>query len=89
MGGYLARTAYEEEMYSISAMWPKGEPQAVTDDAIQEVQKKLSARALHALKFFTFHTSTPAAQVSALLEEAFFTCISPASRPIGGVELRG
>lgn len=66
-------------MHTISILWPKSNPQSATDSAMQEVQKKLSSRALHVLKFFTFHASTPAAQVSTLLEEAFFSCVSTSS----------
>ena len=46
----------------------------------------LRQRALHALKFFTFHPSTPASQVSTLLEDAFFSCTastSPFARILG------
>jgi Protein of unknown function (DUF3684) len=34
----------------------------------------LRGRALHALKFFTFHSSTPSPMVSKLMETAFFAC---------------
>ena len=40
----------------------------------EEVQTRLRRRALHALKFFTFHPSTPSPMVSNLMETAFFTC---------------
>jgi hypothetical protein len=40
----------------------------------EEVQTWLRGRALHALKFFTFHPSTPSPVVSNLMEAAFFTC---------------
>lgn len=76
VGGYLARTAYEEEMYTVASLWPKDEPQSEDHDALEERRKYLSGRALHALKFFTPHVSTPSSQVSALLEEAFFSCVS-------------
>lgn len=76
VGGYLSRTAYEEEMYKISDLWPKSDSQPGADGVGEELRKTLTARALHALKFFTFHASTPAAQVSTLLEEAFFSCVS-------------
>ncbi len=39
-----------------------------------EVQAQLRGRAIHALKFFTFHSSTPSVVVSSSLEEAFFAC---------------
>ncbi|GJE97590.1 hypothetical protein PsYK624_138110 [Phanerochaete sordida] len=78
VGGYLARTAYEEEMHIVSALWPNAESDS-GDTA--ETRRQLSARALHALRFFTFHASTPASQVSTSLEEAFFSCASSASSP--------
>ena len=37
-------------------------------------QTRLRGRALHALKFFTFHPSTPSPVVSNLMETAFFAC---------------
>lgn len=40
----------------------------------EEVQTWLRGRALHALKFFTFHPSTPSSVVSSLMETAFFAC---------------
>jgi hypothetical protein len=40
----------------------------------EEVQTWLRRRALHALKFFTFHPSTPSPVVSNSMEAAFFTC---------------
>lgn len=74
VGGYLARTAYEQEMSAIASLWPTSTP--ASPSANDELCMILRARALHALKFFTFHASTPAAQVSALLEDAFFSCTS-------------
>lgn len=68
MGGYLARTAYEVEMENISNLWKN------TTDSDTEARSRLRSRALHAMKFFTFYQSTPAAQVSSLMEEAFFSC---------------
>ncbi|KAJ3549086.1 hypothetical protein NM688_g5219 [Phlebia brevispora] len=68
IGGYLARTAYEKEMDSITEIWP------TSDEGSEEVRGHLRARALHALKFFTFHASTPSAQVATVIEEAFFSC---------------
>ena len=68
IGGYLARTAYEVEMENISDLWKNA-----TDNDL-ETRNWLRDRALHALKFFTFFQSTPSAQVSSLLEEAFFSC---------------
>ncbi|KIP09762.1 hypothetical protein PHLGIDRAFT_102310 [Phlebiopsis gigantea 11061_1 CR5-6] len=76
VGGYLARTAYEEEMYTVASLWPKDEPEGSNNDASARYRKSLSDRALHALKFFSFHASTPSSQVSTLLEEAFFSCVS-------------
>jgi hypothetical protein len=39
-----------------------------------ELHSWLRDRALHALKFFTFHTSTPSSDVSSHMEAAFFSC---------------
>ena len=40
----------------------------------EEVQTRLRGRALYALKFFTFHPSSPSPVVSNLMEAAFFAC---------------
>ena len=42
----------------------------------------LQNRCLHALKFFTFHASTPSAVVSNLLESSFFSCATAQGFPI-------
>lgn len=51
-------------------------------DALTDEQKVLFQRSIHALKFFTFHTSTPSAEVSQLLETSFFTCSSSSNFPL-------
>jgi len=71
----LARSAYELELDAIKKMWEgaaagKG-PGGLPDE---EVQSWLRGRALHALKFFTFHSSTPSPVVSNSMEAAFFIC---------------
>ncbi|KAI0083802.1 hypothetical protein BDY19DRAFT_975723 [Irpex rosettiformis] len=80
VGGYLARTAYEEEMQNIAERWQAAEEGLSKTDEIAsvvyEVKTQLRERALHALKFYTFHSSTPSSRLSQILEEAFFTCIS-------------
>lgn len=60
-------------MGHIATLWP------TSDEGSEDVRSHLRARALHALKFFTFHASTPAPQVAALLEETFFSCSVPAN----------
>ncbi|KAJ7129825.1 hypothetical protein C8R43DRAFT_1026002 [Mycena crocata] len=74
VGGFLARTAYERELDDVSALW-KGviQPGSPLEKDL-ELRSWLQGRSLHALKFFTFHQSTPSADVSALLEAAFFSC---------------
>lgn len=72
MGGYLARTVYEMEMSNVQNLW-KGASGALGSPD-QDVQRWLRARALHALKFFTFYSSTPSERVSTLLEHSFFAC---------------
>ena len=48
----------------------------------EDVQTKLRGRALHALKFFTFHASTPSPVVSNLMQTAFFSCATTHPFPI-------
>ncbi|KAI0342553.1 hypothetical protein BDW22DRAFT_1484759 [Trametopsis cervina] len=80
VGGYLARTAYEQEMENITTLWQAADgfqsQPAVGSITENDSRPQLRQRALHALKFYTFHTSTPSPRVATLLEEAFFTCIA-------------
>lgn len=88
VGGFLARFAYEQEMETVKKLWdeaaaadgPGGLPDA-------ELQAWLQARALHALKFFTFHPSTPSPVVSTSMETAFFTCAT--TRPFSIISSEG
>ncbi|GAA5986839.1 hypothetical protein JCM11641_007813 [Rhodosporidiobolus odoratus] len=66
-GGVLARTVYEEEMADIGRAWGKDGKE--TDG---KKRKALEERALHVLKFFTFHESTPQRVVGSLTESTFF-----------------
>ncbi|KAI0299353.1 hypothetical protein B0F90DRAFT_1810632 [Multifurca ochricompacta] len=83
VGGFLARFAYELELDVIKNKWegaavpdgPDGLPDA-------ELQTWLREHALHALKFFTFHPSTPSAVVSSLMVNAFFACATTRPFPI-------
>ena len=81
MGGFLARFAYEQEMQTVKTPWDAAAdgPGALPD---AELQAWLRARALHALKFFTFHPSTPSSVVSTSMETAFFTCATTQPFPI-------
>jgi len=48
----------------------------------EEILTRLRGRALHALKFFSFHPSTPSPVVSNLMEAAFFACSTTRHFPI-------
>ncbi|KAH8112414.1 hypothetical protein DFH11DRAFT_1607467 [Phellopilus nigrolimitatus] len=72
VGGFLARAAYETEMASIRELWVAS-AEGGTSTVDEQIQTWLTDRCLHALKFFTFHPSTPSAVVSNLLEAAFFS----------------
>jgi Protein of unknown function (DUF3684) len=72
VGGFLARTAYEVELDTIRELW-KGASSSLSG-AEPELQEWSEKRSLHALRFFTFHASTPSSDVSNLLEAAFFSC---------------
>ncbi|GLB37239.1 putative protein of unknown function (DUF3684) [Lyophyllum shimeji] len=75
VGGYLARSAYDMELNTIKSLWEGAVPNGASATAIDpELESWLRRRSLHALKFFTFHPSTPSADVSSLLETAFFAC---------------
>ncbi|KAI0637255.1 hypothetical protein C8Q77DRAFT_1216014 [Trametes polyzona] len=75
VGGFLARSAYEIEMEHVQQLWQAASAATSPGAGIDpQLQASLRARAIHALKFFTFHPSTPSDLVSAALEEAFFSC---------------
>ena len=83
VGGFLARSAYELELDAIKKMWERAAagkgPGELPDE---EVQTRLRGRALHALKFFSFYSSTPSPMVSDLMETAFFACSTTRPFPI-------
>lgn len=66
IGGILARMIYEGEMKEIATLWTKNIPDST--------RTWLISRALHAMQFFTFHSSTPAGTVSFDTEQSFFQC---------------
>ncbi|KAJ4468229.1 hypothetical protein J3R30DRAFT_3830515 [Lentinula aciculospora] len=69
IGGTVSRAVYELEMDNIKKMSDSAGPGKTA-----ELQSWLMDRAIHVLKFFTFHQSTPSADISSLLEHAFFAC---------------
>ncbi|KAG5646295.1 hypothetical protein DXG03_003892 [Asterophora parasitica] len=75
VGGFLARAAYELELKTVKNLWEGAVPPGVSSTGVDpELESWLRSRSIHALKFFTFHPSTPSADVSSLLETAFFAC---------------
>ncbi|EIN13823.1 hypothetical protein PUNSTDRAFT_117488 [Punctularia strigosozonata HHB-11173 SS5] len=74
VGGYLARSAYEMEMTNIRELWDAAASSIHGAPPDDELQVWLRTRALHAMRFFTFNRSTPSAEVSSYLEQAFFKC---------------
>ncbi|KAF8497462.1 hypothetical protein F5888DRAFT_1829389 [Russula emetica] len=83
VGGFLARSAYELELDAVKRLW-EGAAASNGADGLpdEEVQTRLRGRALHALKFFSFHPSTPSPMVSSLMETAFFACTTTRPFPI-------
>src|SRR6266403_5661318 len=88
VGGFLARSVYEFELDDIKKLWDGAAavngPGELPDE---EVRNKLRGRALHALKFFTFHPSTPSPRVSNLMKTAFFACAT--THPFSIISLDG
>ncbi|KAJ7727670.1 hypothetical protein DFH07DRAFT_930749 [Mycena maculata] len=82
IGGFLARTAYERELADVSELWTGAIRPGAPLEKDFELRSWLQNRALHALKFFTFHQSTPSGDVSALMEAAFFSCASTHDFPL-------
>ncbi|KAJ8595100.1 hypothetical protein M405DRAFT_929750, partial [Rhizopogon salebrosus TDB-379] len=76
VGGFLARLVYEREIKKIQRAWPEG---ALTDS---QAAASLKDEATYIMQYFTFHTSTPDAKVSKILEDGFFRCSKSVSFPI-------
>lgn len=70
----MARAAYQLEIELIRDTWDANAKVFNQNPLPGELQSSLTSRAIHTLKFFTFHQSTPSAEVSNLLENAFFKC---------------
>lgn len=66
VGGYLSRLIYELELQEIQTLWAK------TNVSDKVSRGRLTTRALHALRFFTFKPSTPSSVVAQELESAFY-----------------
>ena len=77
VGGFLARAGYELEMDQIRKLWTGAIGKTPSDQPDVELVAWLHARALHAMRFFTFHQSTPLAEVSRKMETSFFLCGGP------------
>ena len=76
IGGFLSRAVYDLELSKIRNAWERaagfdGSPEFRPP---AELQDALHQQFLHILKFFTFHRSTPSANVGRLLEAAFYGC---------------
>lgn len=68
VGGYLSRLIYELEMQDIQTLW--------STTSVKDVERrdKLRARGLHAVRFFSYRSTTPSAMVGQGMEAAFYTC---------------
>ncbi|KXN90205.1 hypothetical protein AN958_04695 [Leucoagaricus sp. SymC.cos] len=82
IGGVLSRAAYQAEVDSIRETWDKKAELFMQESFPEEMRSLLTEGAIHVLKFFTFHHSTPSAEVSTLLESAFFKCNSANNFPL-------
>jgi len=75
VGGFLARAAYEIELNTVKSLWDGAAPVSSSlNSADPQLHFWLRSRSIHALKFFTFHPSTPSTDISSILEAAFFSC---------------
>ena len=72
IGGFLARSAYEFQLATVHEQWNALYSHDTQPN--QEIQSHLTSQVLHALKFFTFHPSTPSSDVSSVMEDGFFSC---------------
>ena len=80
VGGFLARTVYELELSTIQTSWDEA-----TVSNKPKPEDRLRDRFIHALKFFTFHESTPSPKVAQLLQQAFYSCSNSPLRLLSSV----
>ncbi|KAG9042649.1 hypothetical protein FS837_010600 [Tulasnella sp. UAMH 9824] len=75
VGGYLCRFIYESQLAIIQSLWDESTKFQKTSGEINAATRELlESKAIHALKFFAFHPTTPSAVVGLNMEEAFFAC---------------
>ncbi|KAH6901437.1 hypothetical protein BKA70DRAFT_1309603 [Coprinopsis sp. MPI-PUGE-AT-0042] len=75
VGGILSRVAYEYELSGIEERWNEAARIPAAPESMRAIQNSLAKYALHALKFFTFHRSTPKGLFSRGIRDAFFACL--------------
>ncbi|KAF8432206.1 hypothetical protein L210DRAFT_3763951 [Boletus edulis BED1] len=90
VGGFLSRAVYELELSKIRDAWEGAAGFDGTADfrPPAELQHTLHQWFLHVLKFFTFHHSTPSAEVAKLLETAFYGCSGDPVRLLSSAGVR-
>ena len=84
----MSRTAYELELSDIHTAWASATEGTPNSRPSPELQDRLQARFLHALKFFAFHHSTPSSEVGRLLEDSFYGCSTASLRMLSSVGVR-
>lgn len=84
IGGQVARLVYEIQLRTLKEKWSAIQPKRIdlveastSPDAA--AASELVGQAVHAAKYFTFKRSTPSAQVSQLMEAAFFSSLGDAA----------
>ena len=87
IGGQVARLVYEIQLRSLKEKWDAILPKRadlVEDSASPDAAAAaaLVGQAAHTMKYFTFKRSTPSAQVSQLMEAAFFSSLGDATIPV-------
>lgn len=85
--GWLARGVYSVEMERFRQLWiSSGPDESVSIDVIR-AKETIAKQAIHLLRFFTFHPSTPSGLVSTHIESAFFA--THAASPLQIISTRG
>lgn len=85
--GWLARGVYSVEMERFRHLWTSlGPDDSLSSDIIQ-ARERISKQAIHLLRFFTFHPSTPSGLVSTHIESAFFA--THTASPLHIISTRG
>lgn len=85
--GWLARGVYAIEMERFRQAWATLGSEDEVSAEVKKARGRITKQAIHLLRFFTFHPSTPSGLVSTHIESAFFA--THVAAPLEIISTRG